>query len=135
MKRKMRCPYPEELGGSFPGICLLLLVLFLFSPLCGCGKEEKAQPQAPIVDVAEVTQKDVPVYAEWVGTTDGLVNATIRAQVQGYLIKQNYTEGELVRKGQVLFEIDPREFQAALDQAKAVLSQSKGRPGSDQGCP
>jgi membrane fusion protein, multidrug efflux system len=122
----MRCPYPEELGGSLSGICSLLLVLFLLFPLSGCGKEEKAQPQVPIVDVAEVTQKDVPVYAVWVGTTDGLVNATIRAQVQGYLTKQNYTEGELVRKGQVLFEIDPREFQAALDQAKAVLSQSRG---------
>ena len=71
-------------------------------------------------------QKDVPVFAEWVGTLDGLVNATIRAQVQGYLIKQNYKEGDFVRKGQVLFEIDPREFQAALDQAKALLSQSKG---------
>jgi len=68
----------------------------------------------------------VPVISEWVGTTDGVVNAIIRAQVQGYLIKQNYTEGDLVRKGQVLFEIDPREYQAALDQAKAVLSQSKG---------
>ena len=97
----------------------------LFS-LSGCGKEEKVQPQAPVVEVAEVTQKDVPVFAEWVGTTDGMVNATIRAQVQGYLIKQSYKEGDLLRKGQVLFEIDPREFKTALDQAKALLSQSKG---------
>ena len=95
-------------------------------PLSGCGKEEKVQPQAPIVEVAEVTQKDVPVISDWVGTTDGIVNATIRAQVQGYLIKQNYTEGDFVRKGQVLFEIDPREYQAALAQAEAILSQSKG---------
>ena len=94
--------------------------------LSGCEKEQKVQPQAPIVEVAEVIRKDVPVYAEWVGTTDGLVNATIRAQVQGYLIKQSYKEGDLVRKGQVLFEIDPREFQTALNQAKAILSQSKG---------
>ena len=108
------------------GLCSLLLSLALvFGPL-GCEKEQKVEPQAPIVEVAEVTQKDVPVYAEWVGTLDGFVNATIRAQVQGYLVKQNYTEGELVRKGQVLFEIDPREFQSALDQAKAQLSQSKG---------
>jgi membrane fusion protein (multidrug efflux system) len=111
---------------SLPGLCSLLLVLLLAFALLGCGKEQKAQPQAPIVEVAEVTQKDVPVFAEWVGTLDGLVNATIRAQVQGYLVKQNYTEGEVVRKGQVLFEIDPREFQSALDQAKAMLSQSKG---------
>ena len=77
--------------------------------------------------------KDIPVFSEWVGTLDGLVNAVIRAQVQGYLIKQNYREGDLVRKGQVLFEIDPREFQAAIDQAKAVLSQSKGGPRSGEG--
>ena len=111
---------------SLVGICSLLPVLLAGLLLSGCGKEEKVQPQAPIVEVAEVTQKDVPVYAEWVGTLDGLVNATIRAQVQGYLIKQNYKEGDFVKKGQVLFEIDPREYQAALDQAKAVLSQSKG---------
>jgi len=127
VKRKKRHPYPEELGGSLPGICWLLLLLFLLFPLSGCGKkEEKVPPQPPVVEVAEVTQKDVPVYSEWVGTTDGIVNATIRAQVQGYLIKQNYTEGDVARKGQVLFEIDPREYQAAFDQAKAVLSQSKG---------
>jgi membrane fusion protein (multidrug efflux system) len=107
-------------------LCSLLLVLPLAFSLLGCKKEQKVEPQAPIVEVAEVTQKDVPVYAEWVGTLDGLVNATIRAQVQGYLIKQNYKEGEVVRKGQVLFEIDPREYQAALDQAKAMLSQSQG---------
>ena len=109
----------------------LLLALFLIPAatwmISGCEKEQKAgPPPAPVVEVAEVMEKDVPIFAEWVGTLDGLVNATIRAQVQGYLIKQNYTEGVLVRKGQVLFEIDPREFQAALDQAKAVLSQSKG---------
>jgi membrane fusion protein (multidrug efflux system) len=95
--------------------------------ISGCQKEEKAGPQPPpVVEVAEVISKDVPIFAEWVGTLDGFVNATIRAQVQGYLIKQNYREGDLVRKGQVLFEIDPREFQAALDQAKAGLSQARG---------
>ena len=64
------------------------------------------------MEVTEVMQKDVPIVRERVGTTDGLVNATIRAQVTGYLSKQNYTEGNLVKKGQVLFEIDPRPFQA-----------------------
>lgn len=110
-------------SGLLPAIVTIGLVATL---LVGCGKEEKVAPPAPIVEVADVTQKDVPVSAEWVGTTDGFVNATIRAQVQGYLIKQNYKEGDLVRKGQVLFEIDPREFQAALDQTKAQLRQSKG---------
>ncbi len=74
-----------------------------------------------------VVQKDVPIVREWVGTTDGLVNAKINAQVQGYLIKQNYKEGSLVKKGQVLFEIDPRPFQAALEQAKAELAISDGQ--------
>ena len=73
-----------------------------------------------------MTQKDVPVYGEWVGILDGSVNATIRAQVQGYLIKQNYKEGDFVKKDQVLFEIDPREYQAALAQATSALQQSKG---------
>ncbi len=98
-------------------LAMSLLVIFA----TGCAKEEKAAPQAPEVDVVDVVQKDVPVYSEWVGTTDGLVNATIRAQVTGYLIKQNYKEGDLVKKGQVLFEIDPRPFQATLDQSKGEL--------------
>jgi len=128
VKRKIR--YSEKMALSFRGICLLLSVLLTGLLIFGCEKEQKAQPQAPIVEVVEVTQKDVPIYGEWVASLDGLVNATIRAQVQGYLIKQNYTEGDFVRKGQVLFEIDPREFDAALAQAKAVLSQSNG--GVDQ---
>jgi membrane fusion protein (multidrug efflux system) len=91
----------------------------------GCGKEYQEKQGPPVVEVVDVMQKDVPVYAEWVGTTDGLVNATIRAQVQGYLIKQTYHEGDFVKKGQVLFEIDPRTFQAAVDQAKADLARSE----------
>ena len=79
------------------------------------------------VEVTEVVRKDVPIFSEWVGSVDGLVNATIRAQVTGYLMKQNYTEGEVVRKGQVLFEIDPRTFQAAVDSAKGALDQAEAR--------
>jgi membrane fusion protein (multidrug efflux system) len=102
--------------------CLALLLA------AGCGKEEKAAPPPPpAVVVSEVIKKDVPVYTEWVGTTDGLVNATIQAQVTGYLVKQNYREGELVHKGQVLFEIDPRTFQAAVDAAKGSLAQANAR--------
>jgi membrane fusion protein (multidrug efflux system) len=79
------------------------------------------------VEVTEVVQKDVPLVREWVGSTDGLVNAKINAQVQGYLIKQNYKEGSLVKKGQVLFEIDPRPFQAALEQARGQLAINEGQ--------
>ncbi len=108
-----------------PGICFLFLLFF--PALSGCAKGDKAAaPPPPVIEVAEVVQDDVPIYAQWVGTLDGLVNATIRAQVQGYLIKQNYKEGDFVRRGQVLFEIDPREFQAAVDQANAALKQAKG---------
>lgn len=96
--------------------------------LGGCSKEEK-KPTAmvPVVETVAVVQRDVPVKKEWVGVLDGLVNATIRPQVSGYLIRQNYKEGEAVRKGQVLFEIDPRTFQAALNKAKAQLSQQMAR--------
>jgi membrane fusion protein (multidrug efflux system) len=95
--------------------------------LAGCTEEKKAAapPPPPEVEVAEVIQKDVPVYQEWVASTDGLVNATILAQVQGYLTKQNYKEGEYVKKGTLLFEIDPRPFQAALDEARAALAKQQ----------
>ena len=83
-----------------------------------------AAPPPPDVLVADVLQKDVPIYAEWVGTTDGNVNAQIRARVQGYLQSRNYTEGTLVRAGDLLFTIDPRPYQAALDQAKGELGRA-----------
>ena len=105
---------------------LFFSLLILLSLSVGCKKEvPTATP--PTVEVVSVDQKDVPIYKEWVGALDGYVNAVIRAQVTGYLIKQNYREGDLVKNGQVLFEIDPRTFQASLDQAKAQLSQQKAR--------
>jgi len=87
------------------------------------------QPQTspPIVKVVHVEQKDVPVYGEWIGTLDGMVNAEIKAQVTGYLLAQHYIEGSLVRKGQLLFALDPRPFQAVLDQAKGQLSQANAQ--------
>jgi membrane fusion protein, multidrug efflux system len=93
----------------------------------GCHKEQAAAPLPPTVEVVTVAQKDVPIYKEWVGALDGYVNAVIRAQVTGYLIKQNYREGDLVKKGQVLFEIDPRTFKASLDQAKGQLAEQQAR--------
>ena len=104
---------------------IILAVLIAVFGLAGCQEEKKAvaPPPPPEVEVAEVVQKDVPVYQEWVASMDGLVNATILAQVQGYLIKQNYKEGDFVKKGALLFEIDPRPFQAAVDEARASLAK------------
>jgi len=114
-------------GLSSSGVLLSILCIGItLLLLSGCGKEKKTEIP-PTVEVAEVVQKDVPIVEEWVGTLDGMVNATIRAQVQGYLIKQNYKEGDLVRKDQVLFEIDPRAFQATLDQAKGELVRTEAR--------
>jgi membrane fusion protein (multidrug efflux system) len=102
----------------------LLVFICIATPwLSACSKPQPAALPPPVVEVADVVQKDVPIIDEWVGTTDGLVNATILAQVTGYLISQNYKEGDAVKKGQMLFEIDPRPFQAALDQAKGNLLQ------------
>src|SRR6267142_825387 len=90
--------------------------------------QEMAQAVAlPEVEVVQVAQQDVPISSEWIGTLEGMVNATIKAQVTGYLRKQHYTEGDLVTQGQVLFEIDPRPFQAALDQAKGELAKAQGQ--------
>jgi len=79
---------------------------------------------SPDVQVVRVEQKDVPIYGEWIGTLDGFTNADVKAQVTGYLMRQGYQEGAFVRKGQLLFEIDPRPFQAALDQAQGQLAQA-----------
>jgi len=104
-----------------------LAMLILLTGLSGCSKAPQEAPPPPVVEVVPVVQKDVPIYYEWIGSTDGYVNATIRAQVQGYLISQKYKEGDFVKKDQVLFEIDPRTFQAALEQAKGQLAQQQAR--------
>jgi membrane fusion protein (multidrug efflux system) len=99
--------------------------------LSGCSGTTSAagapQMAPPEVEVAQVEQKNVPVYREWIGTLNGRVNAAIKAQITGYLLSQDYAEGAFVRKGQPLFEIDPRPFQAALDQAQGQLSQANGQ--------
>src|ERR1700722_14079211 len=87
----------------------------------------EAAASAPDVEVADVEQRDLPVYREWIGTLDGLVNAAIRSQVTGYLLIQNYSEGSFVQKGQLLFEIDPRSLQAAVDQVQGQLAQANGQ--------
>ena len=118
--RKVWLPRTLALAPLVAAACFSSLLL------TGCGEQKTAAPTAPAVEVADVVVKDVPIVREWVGTTDGLVNAKINAQVQGYLIKQNYKEGSFVKKGQVLFEIDPRPFQAALEQAKGELAKDEG---------
>ena len=86
------------------GTVVFIFMMLVFS---GCEKKSESAPPLPVVEVMEVTQKDIPVENQWIGITDGTVNAKIRAQVTGYLIKQCYTEGDFVKTGQILFEIDP----------------------------
>jgi membrane fusion protein, multidrug efflux system len=102
----------------------LLLALLAGLVLTGCSKKPDASADTkPEVQTITVAPRDVPVFEEWVGTLDGAVNAQIRAQVSGYLMSQAYSEGGRVKKGDVLFEIDPRPFQATLEQAEAKLAQ------------
>ncbi len=104
--------------------------------LSGCAKPAAppAGAMGPMpVHAVRATTADVPVTGSWVGTMDGYVNANIQPQVSGYLIKQLYREGSNVSKGQVLFEIDPRPFQASLDQAQGQLAQAQGQLGQAQG--
>src|SRR5260370_551698 len=98
-------------------------------PMRGCGgkKAQGGKPAAVDVEGAPVEQRDVPIYGEWIGTLDGLVDADVKDQVTGYLLKQAYVEGSFVRKGQLLFQIDPRPFEAVLDQAKAQLAQARAQ--------
>ena len=121
-------------GFSFRvGSYMLLAALPLVS--CAACSQKASSAQAshpPEVEVASVVQKDVRITGEWVATLDGYVNAQIQPQVTGYLIKQDYREGSFVHKDDVLFEIDPRPFQAALDQAKAQLAQAEAQLGNAQ---
>ncbi len=111
---------------------ILVLAAAVIGACTGCSqKTVSAQGRKPPeVEVAPVVQKDVQIYGEWVATLDGYVNAQIQPQVTGYLIKQDYREGSFVHQGDVLFEIDPRPFQAVLDQAKAQLAQAEAQLGN-----
>ncbi|HEY6323149.1 MAG TPA: efflux RND transporter periplasmic adaptor subunit [Thermoanaerobaculia bacterium] len=91
----------------------------------GCGKQAPPPPPPPLVVVTPVIQQDVPVYGEWIGTTAGDINAEIRPQITGYLLRRIYDEGSFVKPGQLLFEIDPRQIRSQLQQAEANLGQGK----------
>lgn len=115
------------IASAAAGLVLLIIATFF---VAGRTKKPAPAPPPPLqVGVITVEQKDVPLYNEWIGTTDGMVNADVRAQVSGYMLRKNYTEGAFVKKGQLLFEIDPRPLQAALGQAQGDLAKSQGQLG------
>ena len=123
---------------TLPKAIVLTLAIAGTLLLGGCGKTEatasvQPSPAATEVGVVAVVQKDVPIYGDWVATLDGYVNANIQPQVGGYLIRQDYAEGSFVHKDDVLYEIDPRPFQAALDQAKGQLAQAHGQLSQAEG--
>jgi len=122
----LRTRLPIAIAASSIALCVTIAT--------GCSKA-KGSPNAapPEVEVIQVEQKDVPIYSEWIGTLDGMVNAEIKAQVQGYLLTKNYTEGSMVKKGQLLFQIDPRPLQAALDQARGDLSKAEDQVAQAKG--
>ena len=109
--------------------CALFAVALV---LAGCPKREKPVPPQIVVSVAPPMIKKVPVIREWVGILNGLINANIVAQVSGYLISQNYENGSLVKKGQLLFQLDQRPFKAALDQAQGKLEQAQAALTRDE---
>jgi membrane fusion protein (multidrug efflux system) len=99
----------------------------------GCGTSEPEARPAPVVYVTDVASKDVPLFADWVGSTEGYNNADIRLQVRGYLLSRNYEQGTVVSKGQQLFQIDPREFQAEFDSALGQLGEARATLGKSRG--
>jgi len=117
---------PQARRKAAAAICFCLTALLL----AGCEKkEEQPKPGPPEVGVVEPVQQDVPIYAEYVAQLNGPVNAEITPKVQGYLLRQDYQNGYFVKEGQLLFELDPRQYQAAVDQAKADLASAEANLG------
>jgi membrane fusion protein, multidrug efflux system len=116
----MLSKYKYWIGGVF-GLLVVGVIIGALRP-----KQVSGAPAGVFsdVEVVQVEQKEIPIYGEWIGTLDGFTNADVRAQVTGYIQRQGYQEGAFVKKGQLLFEIDPRPFQAALDQAQGQLAQA-----------
>lgn len=127
-RKRLSTPAPRISDSRLPltgGFALLVLALLL----AACTKKEAPQAAPPEVVVTPVTQQDVPLYTECIATLDGYINAQIQPQVTGYLVKQSYQEGTFVHKGEVLFEIDPRPFAAALQQTQGQLAQAEAALG------
>jgi membrane fusion protein (multidrug efflux system) len=126
-------PLVSRSASSKSSVCVGLILAALAAtvlavPSCGGPKPQAARASSIVpVGTVKAMRMDVPVHGEWVATLEGYVNAQIQAQVSGYLIRQNYKEGSFVHKGDVLFEIDPRPFQAILDQAKGQLAQAQAQ--------
>src|SRR5258708_279339 len=117
-------PQIDTLMKRRPSVWRVIASAILLSSI-GCGKSEQPQAGPPEVEVIRVEQRDVPIYKEWVGTLEGFVNAQIRAQVTGYLLRQTYKDGSFVRMDQLLFEIDPRTFHPVLNQSKGQLASAE----------
>jgi RND family efflux transporter MFP subunit len=120
--------YKLWIGGV---VCLIVIGLIVgaLRPSHVAGAHPGAPPD---VEIVQVDQKDVPIYGEWIGTLDGFSNADVKAQVTGYILRQGYQEGAFVKKGQLLFQIDPRPFQATLDQAQGQLAQARAQLANAQ---
>src|SRR5215813_14326648 len=116
---------PKVLIPTAIGTVVAIVVLIIGASRS--NKPVQAAPRPLDVEVVKVKQEDVPIYSDWIGTTEGIVNAELKAQVSGYLLRQDYQEGSFVKKGQLLFEIDPRPFQAAVDQASGQVAQFEGQ--------
>jgi membrane fusion protein (multidrug efflux system) len=116
---------PKHVAWASGALFAVILLVVVTRP--GAKPSVQAAMSSPVVEVAPVEQRDVPVYTEWIGTLAGQVNADVKAQVTGYLLRRNYKEGSYVRKGELLFEIDSRPFQAALDQTKGQLAQAEAQ--------
>lgn len=130
MTRIRIAEYYELLRKRKVSVSLVLVGIAALGVLVGFTRSSKpAQAAPPVLEVGVVTveQQNVPIYSEWIGTTEGMVNAELKPQVTGYLLRQNYKEGSFVKKGELLFEIDPRPFQAALDQANGQVAQYQGQ--------
>jgi membrane fusion protein (multidrug efflux system) len=127
-RKEMKPSIKSKIVVLAAAIVLVVIVIAIVVGVGGLNAKKKAPaPSLPEVEVVQVEQKDVPISGEWIGTLAGMVDADVKAQVQGYLLTKDYTEGSFVRKGQLLFQIDPRPFEAALAQAKGGQAQAEGQ--------